>query len=109
MMGYIWNSSNTKAKTTIIEYIWIDDTDIRLRSKSRTLNCGEITGLEQIPEWSYDGSSTGQSEVSNSEIILKPVFYCKDPFRGSNNIMALCSTFKWDKCKPTKIHSDVNM
>jgi len=27
--------------------------------------------------------------------MLKPVFYCKDPFRGQENILVLCETFVW--------------
>uniref|UniRef100_A0A6C0KJ38 Uncharacterized protein n=1 Tax=viral metagenome TaxID=1070528 RepID=A0A6C0KJ38_9ZZZZ len=29
-------------------------------------------GVKDIPLWNYDGSSTGQAECKNSELLLKP-------------------------------------
>jgi glutamine synthetase len=62
------------------EYIWVDGSSPgKLRSKVRfdvvsidkIANQKEFAGL--IPEWSFDGSSTGQAEVNESDLILKPV------------------------------------
>jgi glutamine synthetase len=39
------------------EYIWIDGTDINLRSKSRTL-LKKPQSISDLPDWNYDGSST---------------------------------------------------
>jgi glutamine synthetase len=78
----------------IAEYVWIDGTGINLRSKSRTLS-SKVKSLEELPEWNYDGSSTLQAETSNSEVILKPVSYYRDPFRGGDNIIVLCETYKY--------------
>ena len=46
----------------IVEYIWLA-ADQSIRSKSRTLYIGEQNEatLDRIPEWNYDGSSTGQA------------------------------------------------
>jgi len=84
----------------IAEYVWIDGSGITLRSKCRTLN-KVVTSLADIPEWNYDGSSTYQAVTENSEVILKPVAYFRDPFREGDNILVLCETFNWEdsNCK----------
>jgi glutamine synthetase len=51
--------------------------------------------IADIPEWNYDGSSTYQATTESSEVILKPVYYFPDPFRGGDNIMVLCEAFSW--------------
>ena len=71
----------------IAEYIWIDGAG-SLRAKCRTLDKYPKT-VEDLPEWNYDGSSTYQATTENSEIIMKPVFFFPDPFRGGDNIMVL--------------------
>jgi glutamine synthetase len=63
-------------ETVIAEYIWID-VNSNLRSKNRTII---YQGNLEFPEWNFDGSSTGQAEVANSEIVLKPRAYFIDPF-----------------------------
>lgn len=77
----------------IAEYIWIDGAG-SLRAKCRTLDA-KPTKVEDLPEWNYDGSSTYQAPTENSEIILKPVFMFKDPFRGGDNVMVLTETYAW--------------
>jgi len=77
----------------IAEYIWIDGA-CGLRSKSRTLDA-KPKSVSDLPEWNYDGSSCYQATTENSEIIMKPVFFFPDPFRGGDNIMVLCETFIW--------------
>jgi glutamine synthetase len=80
----------------IAEYIWIDGTGLNVRSKARTLS-SKVESLEDIPEWNYDGSSCLQAITSDSEVILKPVNYFLDPFRGGDNILVLCSTYRRDR------------
>ena len=75
----------------VLHYIWYDIND-NFRSKTKVFY-GEIKDINDVPEWNYDGSSTGQALGKNSEIILKPVFMCKDPFRRQlNAYLVLCST-----------------
>jgi glutamine synthetase len=88
----------------IAEYIWIDGTGINVRSKWRTLP-GPVTDISEIPLWNYDGSSTEQAVTNDSEVTLKPVAIFPDPFRGGDNILVLCSTYKFanaekDELKP---------
>ena len=85
---------NNAPNTVIAEYIWIDGTGIGQRSKSRTLP-GPIKGLNDIPSWNYDGSSTEQASSANSEVLLEPAAIFRDPFRGGDNILVLCSTYVW--------------
>lgn len=75
------------------EYIWLDAKD-NFRSKSRTLTFNP-ENVSEIPIWNYDGSSTGQADGHDSEVILHPVAKYPDPFRkefGSQHILVLCET-----------------
>ena len=73
------------------EYLWID-ADGDLRSKCRTVDAGKAT-VDQLPNWNYDGSSTGQAPGDDSEVIIKPRAIYKDPFRGGDNILVLTDTY----------------
>jgi glutamine synthetase len=82
----------------IIEYIWLDGSD-RTRSKTRVLkklSHSRPFGITDVPEWNYDGSSTGQANSDgNTEIILKPVMLYKDPFyRDDKHWLVLCDSDK---------------
>jgi len=83
----------------IAEYIWIGGSGSDLRSKSKVLKA-PIQSLKDIPEWNFDGSSTGQADGNNSEVWLRPVKYCKDPFRNGNNILVLCECLNANTMKP---------
>ncbi|MBT4922814.1 MAG: glutamine synthetase [Rickettsiales bacterium] len=81
----------------IAEYIWIDGTNPvpLVRSKSKVFArdyLGEVT-LDQFSEWSFDGSSTNQANGHDSDCILKPVNFVKDPIRGEGNYLVLCEVF----------------
>ena len=75
---------------TIVEYVWIDG-NYGLRSKARVMD-GEVTSLEQLPVWNFDGSSTNQASGEESEVLLHPAALFNDPFRKEHHKMVLCST-----------------
>jgi len=79
------------------EYVWID-ADGKTRSKGRTIERSKIDYSKPIhlslPDWNYDGSSTGQAPGEDSEVIIKPVAVFNDPFRpGDGNILVLTDTY----------------
>ena len=103
----------------VAEYIWLDSKK-RLRSKTKVIHninyqiWSQIVGLPaqelagKFPEWNYDGSSTGQAEGLNSELILKPVAVYQNPFMGGNNqVLVLCGTHDKDG-NPLDTNSRVN-
>ncbi|XP_029025521.1 glutamine synthetase-like [Betta splendens] len=78
-----------------VTYIWIDGKGEGLRSKTRTLD-SEPSGLKDIPEWNFDGSSTYQAEGSNSDMYLIPVCMFRDPFTLDPNKLVLCEVLKYN-------------
>lgn len=77
-------------------YVWIDGTGENLRGKTRTFE-KPPKDVSELPEWNYDGSSTGQAIGSNSDCYLKPVRIFPDPFRGKPHILVLAEVLKSDK------------
>ena len=77
---------------TLVDYVWLGG-QLELRSKTRVLYLKTAATLVDIPDWNYDGSSTKQSDVGNSEILLKPrrIFRC--PFRP-NGLIVMCDTYQ---------------
>lgn len=86
--------------TKIVEYIWLDY-DSELRSKIRVVDY-PIETIDDIEIWNYDGSSTGQAQLNNSEVILKPVFLCNNPFH--DGFLVMCETFVSDSNLIVKPH-----
>lgn len=50
-----------------------------------------------LPEWNFDGSSTYQSEGSNSDMYLVPAAMFRDPFRKDPNKLVFCEVFKYNR------------
>jgi len=85
----------------IAEYIWIDGSypTSKLRSKTKVFQIeGNVLSLEQIPQWTFDGSSTGQATSDKSDCVLIPVTFCKDPVRADHPgaVLVLCEVFTAD-------------
>lgn len=76
---------------TIFDYIW-QDKNGDIRSKKRVL---KNTLLRDLPEWTFDGSSTGQQKTETSDLILKPVRHYIDPI-NDNNYIVLCEVYNTD-------------
>lgn len=90
-----YNYNNLEQRGAVIaEYVWIDGSGLTLRSKAKTIT-KPINSLADLPDWNYDGSSTYQASTHNSEVIMKPVAYYPDPFRGGNNIIVMTETYVW--------------
>ncbi|WP_258101766.1 glutamine synthetase beta-grasp domain-containing protein [Marinoscillum pacificum] len=63
-----------------LEYIWLDGYKPTQSLRSKTKLVDDFSGkLEDLKDWSFDGSSTEQAEGGSSDCILKPVFVCPDP------------------------------
>ena len=79
------------------EYIWMDGHTHtqKLRSKTKILS-KKISSVSELPEWGFDGSSTNQAEGNFSDCLLKPVWLCKDPIRGKENILVMCEVMNAD-------------
>jgi len=76
----------------IAEYVWLD-AEGGTRSKTKVIIGKTKVSLKDLPDWNYDGSSTGQAPGEDSEVIIKPCAVFKDPFRGGNHIIVLTDTY----------------
>lgn len=77
----------------VYEYIWLDHQN-GFRTKTKVTR--EKHELSNDPGfWNYDGSSTEQAIGTDSEVYIKPVRICRDPFRRDleNAYLVLCDTW----------------
>jgi glutamine synthetase len=84
----------------ILEYIWLDN-DLDIRSKTRVLTMTNIsnqdiyetllTDITQIPLWTFDGSSTNQTSITNTDVVLKPIRTFLNPF--INGLLVLSDVY----------------
>ena len=71
-----------------VEYIWIDGTPDSPQVRGKTRVLGEF---EAPKDWNFDGGSTHQGTLEDSDTILHPVRTYRDPFRREGeNFIALC-------------------
>jgi glutamine synthetase len=97
-----------------LEYLWLDGSDTQqLRGKTKVLNIDKIGWeVENLPLWSFDGSSTKQAEAGkgkNTDCVLKPVYMCNDPFRGEPHKLVLCDVYEPDGETPHKTNQRVKL
>ena len=80
----------------LCEYVWIGGKG-EIRSKTRVI---DNNGHCVFPVWNYDASSTSQAESNgNTEGVLIPVSYYKNPLRKISNCISylvLCETYDVD-------------
>lgn len=91
-----------------LEYIWLDGykPEPNLRSKVKVMDWMDsdlmnpislvMPKLEDIPQWSFDGSSTQQAEGHSSDCILNPVKLYADPLRGGFSYLVMCEVLNPD-------------
>ena len=63
-----------------VEYVWLDHNQ-NFRSKTKVLT-NHNPKRDGLPMWNYDGSSTKQANGANSEVFIRPIKLCYDPFRS---------------------------
>ncbi|MDB2414315.1 glutamine synthetase beta-grasp domain-containing protein [Rickettsiales bacterium] len=82
----------------LVEYIWLDGTprERKLRSKARVMKLSASPKIKDFPEWSFDGSSTMQAEGDDSDCLLKPVNFVKDPIRNDGGYLVICEVYSPD-------------
>ena len=67
-----------------LEYIWLDGYEPTQSLRSKTKIVSDFSGkVEDLENWSFDGSSTNQAPGGSSDCILKPVYCVPDPQRNS--------------------------
>lgn len=74
----------------ILEYIWLDSNN-EFRTKIKVMD-KKIKSLEEIPKWNFDGSSTGQADIENSEVELIPIKVYHNKFNEIYPLLVLCDT-----------------
>lgn len=80
------------------EYIWMDGVSPtpNLRAKTKIMAMESFNGkIDELPMWSFDGSSTEQAEGGSSDCLLKPVRIYIDPFR-ENGFLVIAEVLNAD-------------
>ena len=80
-----------------LDYIWLDGYEPvpNLRTKCQMKDFDEFPGLDDLPMWGFDGSSTQQAEGGSSDCMLQPVAHYPDPVR-ENGVLVLCEVLNPD-------------
>ena len=94
-LDYVWlGGEGTQNLRTKVRYEVID-----VENPQQAPTPDEL--FSQIPEWSYDGSSTEQAETENSDLIIRPVKIFGNAFqanrgRGVPAYFVFCEVFNQD-------------
>lgn len=87
-------SGKNLSEKILLEYVWIDF-DSNPRSKIKIINSKNFD-ITKLPEWNFDGSSTGQAEGKDSDVIIKPCTVFLNPFiEYMESYLVLCDC--WNK------------
>ena len=78
-----------------LTYVWIDGTGETMRAKQQTV-AKEPKSIADVKDWGFDGSSTGQAVGHDSDMILKPVAMCRDPFFPGPSKIVMCEVYDKD-------------
>ncbi len=79
-----------------LEYIWLDGSEPTQGLRSKTKIVKDFSGkVEDLENWSFDGSSTNQAPGGSSDCILKPVYCVPDPQRNSAYLV-MCEVLSAD-------------
>jgi glutamine synthetase len=75
-----------------VEYVWLDGKPNfpQMRSKARYINMDDT--YHGLPDWNFDGGSTLQGNLENSDRCLRPVRAYKDPF-NEDGLLVMCEVF----------------
>lgn len=89
------------SKKVLLEYVWIDADD-NTRSKTKIVDRSIFNkfdiAVNQIPEWNFDGSSTGQATGKESDILLYPRALYHNPFINyTESYLVLCDCWNRDR------------
>ena len=81
---------------TKLEYIWLDGYKPTQSLRSKTKIEKDFSGkFEDLPMWSFDGSSTEQAPGGSSDCLLKPVSFVLDPQR-KDAYLVMCEVLNAD-------------
>lgn len=78
-----------------VEYIWLDGSEDMPQLRGKTRVFSEKQTLKELPNWSFDGGSTKQGDLKDSDRMLKPVRLYDNPF-NEGNYMVLCEVMNPD-------------
>ena len=78
-----------------VDYIWLDGSKDMPQIRSKTRVFAHKYKLQDLPEWSFDGGSTNQGCLGDSDRLLKPVRVYDNPFR-EKSYLALCEVLNPD-------------
>ena len=77
------------------EYVWLDGNTSMPQTRSKTRM---IPSDISPPEWAFDGGSTNQGSLKNSDCYLKPVRSYTHPFyKEEGSLLVYCEVYKDEK------------
>lgn len=75
-------------------YIWLDGSEPVQKLRSKVRICKRF--IDKAPDWSFDGSSTNQSETEDSDLILKNVRQYASGDDSNRTVYVICEVMNPD-------------